>query len=103
VVCYDPFIVEKRAQYLKKGSYVIITGQIISEVNRGNGNIYLNHHVTASTVEMPRLGRREETDASQDNGNEPLVSVYTGKTASEKTYAPREISTQPAPAYAPSA
>lgn len=110
VTCYDPFVVEKKSQYLKKGSYVIITGQIISEVRVVNGNIYMNHYVTAATIDTPRLGKRDDdSERSQvrSGSNEPSVSVYTGGTRSDRAVQESRVeeprmNAMPAPAAAPS-
>lgn len=112
VTCYDPFVVEKKSQYLKKGSYVIITGQIISEVRVVNGNIYMNHYVTAATIDTPRFGKRDddsEHSQSRSRTNEPSVSVYTGGTRSDRSMQESRVEEPrmtamptPAPATAPS-
>ena len=82
VTCYDQFVVDKKFSFLKKGTYVIVTGQILSKVNVSNGNVYQNHYVTASTIEIPRFGRKNDDNYSTKD--EPaVVSVYTGGTKSD--------------------
>ena len=86
VVSYDGYIAEKRLQYLKKGTYVIITGAITSEINVFNGNIYLNHKVTATTIDTPRFGKPQSNGENEpDKSSEPQVSVYTATTEGTRT------------------
>lgn len=101
VTSFDSFIIEKRAQYLKKGTYVIVTGNIITEVNVSNGNVYLNHKVRATSIETPSRGK--SNDEHQSSKSEaPEVSVYTGGTPAVVSAAP-QYSRQEAPAPTPAA
>ena len=75
VTCYDEFIVEKKAKFLTKGTYVIVTGNVTTEVKPSNGKLWINHYVTATTIDLPRFGKSQP---SEDNSQE--VSVYTGRT-----------------------
>lgn len=93
VTCYDSFIVDKRAKYLTKGTYVIVTGSVTTEVKPSNGKLWINHYVTANTIDMPRFGKSQESSAESE---EPPVSVYTANTRSDM--AAREIDV---PAYEP--
>lgn len=101
VVSYDEYVAEKRLQYLRKGTYVIVTGAITSEINVSNGNVYLNHKVTASTIDTPRFGKTQTNEDGENSSarrdNEPQVSVYT---ASTRTAASAPIN-QPVPPPAP--
>lgn len=76
VTCFDPFIVSKKSDFLKKGRYVIIQGTWKSEVTNNKGTIYLNHYVTANNIELPSFGTKRE------NSNEVQVSTFTGGTRS---------------------
>ena len=84
VTCFDPFVVAKKSEYLKKGRYVIVQGSWKSEVTNNKGTIYLNHYITANNIELPSLGTKRE------NTNEAHVSTFTGGTRSA------EVSTTPA-------
>ena len=66
VTVYDQTFIEKRAQYLGKGSYVIVTGSINTRLGQiRTGKIWVNHYVTATNVDTPRLGgKNENKDAS---------------------------------------
>ena len=77
---FDPFIVESKSKLLTQGRYVIVQGVLNSEVTSKNGNIYLNHYVSANSIELPSFGKREET-------NEVQVSTYTGGTKSDQVVA----------------
>ena len=107
VTCYDEFIVDKRAKYLTKGTYVIVTGSIITEVKPKNGKIWVNHYVTATSIDTPRFGKNQDEGAQsyQDESSEPEVSVYTANTATQRTYqeAPVAEPTMSVPSYQPSA
>jgi len=84
IMSFDSYFAEKRAQYLKKGTYVIISGPIESVVSVSNGKVYMNHHVTATSIDMPRFGK--DSDGPRQNETveeEPQVSVYTGGTKSD--------------------
>ena len=92
VNCYDPYVVNNKINFLKKGRYVIITGNIRTEVSNRNGKLWLSHYVTATNVDTPSFGKNKE-----DNGEaQPEVSVYTGGTRSDFTQ-----QAQPMPATAP--
>ena len=76
ITCFDPFIVSKKSEYLKQGRYAIVQGTLKSEVTSKNGQIYLNHYVTAINIELPSFGgKREES-------NDVQVSTFTGGTKS---------------------
>jgi len=97
VTCYDPFVVDKRASFLTKGRYVIISGTLNTQVNVKNGKIYLNQYVTALTIDTPSLGNRKDD-------NEETVSTYTAGTQSVQAKQveqpkPVEETKKPEPAY----
>lgn len=96
VTCYDPFVVEKRAKFFTKGTYVIVTGNVTTEVKPYNGKLWVNHYVTASTIDLPRFGRSQNSEDAVQKEEEPVVSVYTGRTETVAASAP----SQPTPAPA---
>lgn len=84
VVVYDQTFIEKRAQYLGKGSYVIVTGSINTEIRPDKtGKIWINHYVTATNVDTPRLGGKSENKETNVATTSPAVSTYTGGTKSD--------------------
>ena len=97
VTCFDPYIVSKKSEYLKKGRYVIIQGSWKSEVTNNKGTIYLNHYITANNIELPSIGTKRE------NSNEVQVSTFTGGTKSaEVTTTPvQEVRQTPVQQTAP--
>lgn len=99
VTCYDPFVVEKRAKYFTKGTYVIVTGNVTTEVKPYNGKLWVNHYVTATSIDLPRFGRAQNSEDAAPKEEEPVVSVYTGRTESVSTNIPTPT---PAPTPAPS-
>ena len=82
---YDPAFIEKRAQYLGKGSYVIVTGSIRTEVKVGQDNkMWVNHYITATNIDTPRLGVKPDNDGQANTQTvTPTVSTFTGGTASD--------------------
>jgi single stranded DNA-binding protein len=107
VTVYDPTFIEKRAQYLGKGSYVIVTGSIRTEIRPDKtGKIWVNHYVTATNVDTPRLGGKNENRDSVSTST-PVVSTFTGGTKSDLTETmqtpalqvniPSQITVQPQP------
>lgn len=93
VICYDPIFIEKRAQYLGKGSYVIITGTIKVDVNVKDGKFYLNQTITAQTIDTPRFGGKKD-DKESNAATEPSVSTFTGGTKSDFS---SQVSDKPIP------
>lgn len=84
VTVYDPTFIEKRAQYLGKGSYVIVTGNIRTEIRPDKtGKIWVNHYVTATNVDTPRLGGKNENKETASGSSAPVVSTFTGGTKSD--------------------
>lgn len=85
VISYDPAFIEKRAQYLGKGSYVIVTGSIRTEVKVGQDNkMWVNHYITATNIDTPRLGVKPDNDGQANTQTTtPTVSTFTGGTASD--------------------
>lgn len=94
VTCYDPFIVTNRAKYLTKGTFVLISGNLISDAKVTEGKMWLNHYVTATSVEIPKLGGKSQ-GGEETQSEEPAVSVYTANTQSSV------IAHAPAPAASP--
>lgn len=83
VVVYDPTFIEKRAQYVGKGAYVIVTGSINTEIRPDkNGKIWVNHYVTATNIDTPRLGGKNENKETVST-TKPEVSTFTGGTKSD--------------------
>jgi len=106
VTVYDPTFIEKRAQYLGKGSYVIVTGSIRTEIRPDKtGKIWINHYVTASNVDTPRLGGKNENKEVNVTESVPVVSTFTGGTKSDlsitnPTAIPCQVIAQPQPSLA---
>ena len=84
IISYDPTFIEKRAQYLGKGSYVIITGSIRTEVKVGQDNkVWVNHYVTATNIDTPRLGGKPENQNTSNTNSKESLSTFTGGTKSD--------------------
>ena len=93
VTCYDEFIVEKKGKYLTKGTYVIVTGTITTEVKTGaDGRSWINHYVNASSIDLPRFGKSQDESARVE---EPAVSVYTASTPTQRTYQENDSPSEP--------
>lgn len=111
VTVYDPTFIEKRAQYLGKGSYVIVTGSISTEVRPDQtGKVWVNHYVVATNIDTPRLGGKPENkDGATTTTTTPVVSTFTGGTKSDmiaetiptvSTLPVSQVSVQPQPEVA---
>lgn len=86
VISYDPIFIEKRAQYCGKGSYVIVTGDIRTEVKVDQTNkMWINHYITAQTIDTPRFGGKNDTGETDSTPvtSTPTISTYTGKTGTD--------------------
>lgn len=80
VTSFDQNFIDKLAQYITKGKYLIVTGNIKSEVKIGNdGNVWLNHNIRATNIDFPSGG-----NSQSNHGNDAEVSTYTGNTPSSK-------------------
>ena len=73
VTSYDDYVIDKQIQILKKGSYVIVTGTLRTDVNYENGKLYLNQRVTSLNIDSPNLGKKKDKDEEE----EQTVSTYT--------------------------
>ena len=74
VTSFSKLAIDVQSKFLKKGSFVIVSGTLKSDVNANGGKIYLNHYINATQIEVPMLG-----DKKEDNTDEPVVSTYTDK------------------------
>lgn len=93
VTSYDPYVIENRAQYLTKGTYVIISGTLKCEVKVGkDNNMYLNYYVTATTIDTPSFKKKDESSET----TEQTVSTYTASTQTEKVAPAPKPEPQPA-------
>ena len=102
VTCYDPFIVEKRSKILTKGTYVFVRGSFVPDPKPYNGKLWINYNVTATMVEVPRVGRNQALEQPQMEETPPEISVYTANTQSA-VIAPQPAVIAPQPAPAPAA
>ena len=99
VISYDPTFIEKRAQYLTKGSYVIISGSLRTEVKPDqSGKLWVNHYVTATTIDTPRFGGKSTEQGVQVGSTTPQVSTYTGSTPTIIEQPVSEVVAVPSPA-----
>lgn len=100
VITYDPTFIEKRAQYLGKGSYVIVTGSIRTEVRPDQtGKVWVNHYVTATNIDTPRLGGKPE--GGQVSETTVIPSTFTAGTKSDSSVAAPQVQVQPQVAMSP--
>lgn len=104
VISYDPYVIEKRVQYLTKGTYVIISGGVTTKVRVGkDNNIYVNQNVTAATIDTPSFKKKEDDEqtTASTTSSEPVMSTYTASTVTEVSK-PAPVPTPtptPEPAY----
>ena len=78
VTTYDDFAIKYRQSVLKKGSYVIVTGTLNSEISTKDSKIWLNHYVNATDINVPNLGTKKENLAPKvDAPTVPTPSIPT--------------------------
>lgn len=82
VTSYDPYVIENRVKYLTKGTYVIISGSLNTETAVKDGKIWQNQYVTATTIDTPNFGKRDNAEATSqvNESSAPVVSTYTAAT-----------------------
>jgi len=61
VVCFDPFLVKTKQQILKKGVFVIVSGELdpITITTLQDGRTYVNQRVNANFIEVPSFGKTD--------------------------------------------
>lgn len=89
ITVFDPNFIEKRASTITKGTYVIITGHLKSKMNVDKtGKVWINHYVTAVTIDTPRFGVKNDNAANTATNTtatvHPTVSTFTGATNSNR-------------------
>jgi single-stranded DNA-binding protein len=86
VTSYDTHVIENRIKALTKGTYVIVTGQLNTDVRVKDGKVWVNQYVRANSIDIPYFGRKSEDEQnvheikeniSTQYNHEPLVSTYT--------------------------
>ena len=80
---FNPLIVEKRADFLKKGRYVIVSGTLSSSLGQAaNGGIYLNQSILADNIEFPSVGGgRDKSNASEETVSTGVVKETVSEPA----------------------
>ena len=65
VTSFDDFVVNKKIKALTKGSYVIVTGNWETETNvsQKTNQLYINHRVIATDINIPNVGKKTEDNA----------------------------------------
>lgn len=66
VVCFDPFLVKSKQPILKKGVYVIVSGELdpITINTLQDGRTYVNQRVNANFIEVPNLGKADSASGT---------------------------------------
>lgn len=86
VTSYDPHVIENRIKALTKGTYVIVSGQLNTDVKVKDGKVWINQYVTAVSIDIPYFSKKGEDEQnvqeikdsiSSQESNEPVVSTYT--------------------------
>lgn len=80
VTCYDPFIIENKAERLKKGTPVQVIGTLDVDHNVRDNKVWINMNLTAVKIDIMSLGGGENSGHTETS----QVSTYTGGTPSEK-------------------
>jgi single stranded DNA-binding protein len=66
VVCFDPFLVKSKQQILKKGVFVIVSGELdpITTTTLQDGRTYINQRVNANFIEVPNFGKADSVSGA---------------------------------------
>ena len=107
VTSYDPHVIENRISVLTKGTYVIIGGQLNTEVNVKDGKVWVNQYVTASTIDVPyfKKGGDEQQGVQEIKQSiaehEEGLSTYTPEKPAQKETKAKKAESAPAPQETP--
>ena len=82
VASFNTNDITTKAQYLKKGSHVFVSGTPDTTVNPGkDGRLYVNTSVLADRIDFINSGKKDkEGEGSETSANEPQISVDGGNT-----------------------
>lgn len=103
VTSYDPFIIENKVNSLTKGTYVIIQGELNTETNVRDNKVWLNQYVTATSINIPYLGKKNDDEQNAQEIREQIsspqeeVSTYSQKPAQPKASKKQEPAPEPEP------
>ena len=87
VTSYDQYVVENRAKYLTKGTYVIVNGDVRFDVSIKEGKVWKNVYVTAYSIDTPNFGKRDdEAENGAEAVNENAASATQQPAAEPTTY-----------------
>ena len=79
ITSFDDFVINKKVKALTKGSYVIVTGNWETETNvsQKTNQLYVNHRVIATDINIPNLGKKvdEAAPVKVPTVSAPEVSV----------------------------
>lgn len=66
VLCFDPFLVKSKQQILKKGVFVVVSGELdpITVSTLQDGRTYINQRVNATFIEVPNFGKADSSSGS---------------------------------------
>lgn len=95
VVCFDPFLVKSKQPILKKGVFVIVSGELdpITINTLQDGRTYINQRVNANFIEVPNFGKADAVS----------VATTTTTTAVAQPQAQPQMMPQAAPQAMPQA
>lgn len=102
VICYDAGIIDNLAEYLTKGTYVMVIGNFKADVNVDrNGKVWLNQTITAYSIQFIGTKDRENSNSNSNTVSEGVMSTYTGGTMSSTSIPKPPTATVEAPVAAP--
>ena len=92
IISIDPTVIEKRAQYFKKGSLVTIEGQQLEPsawIGKEDGKAHAQVVIAANFIDFVRVGKKKDGTAQQ---------TVTTQTVTMETATPTSDTPFPAPA-----
>ena len=91
VISSDPTIIEKRAQYFKKGSLVTVEGQQLEPsawLGKEDGKAHAQVVIAASFIDFVRIGKKKDGATPQQQSTATQTQTVTMETAAPTSEAP---------------
>ena len=90
VTSYDPHVIENRVEALKKGTYVIISGQLNTKTNVKDNKVWVNQYVTSESIDIPYFSKKSEDEKNVQEIKESITNSVP--TVEVSTYTPKKTS-----------
>ena len=95
IISTDPKVIEKRAQYFKKGSLVTIEGQQLEPsawIGKEDGKAHAQVVIAANFIDFVRIGKKKDGAAQQNTATQTQTVTMEQSTPDTPFQAPTENS-----------